>query len=132
MNAGRRRQRDHAAEYARRKAKAKERGYSTSQARGHARAHERPISAPEVVRVVGSEGPADVELSSRERSRAAREAGDVGRLLAGDLPSSTFDKRWAGRAFGGETIGPTAAGVEFMARAGKLDHYTRLYSRRAA
>lgn len=126
-----RRQRDYDAEYARRVERAKERGYSPSQGRGHARGHERPISAPDVVRAIGTEGPTDVELSSRERSRAAREVGDVGRLLAGDLPASTFDRRWAGRTFG-ETIGPSAAEVEALARAGKLDHYERFYPQRAA
>lgn len=131
MASYRRRQRDYAGEYARRKARAKDRGYSTSQARGHARSHEKPISAPEPVRIIGPEGPTDVELSSRERSRAARKMGDTGRLLAGDLPASTFDKRWNGRTFG-EVVGLGAAETETLARGGYLDDYGHFYSRRAA
>lgn len=95
-----RRQRDYAAEYARRVQRAEARGLSRSQAAGHPRTGERPareaLSAPEWTTTIYAGGPprvVTVATGYREAQRAGRYMELTRKLNQGDISAGAFRRR---------------------------------------
>ncbi len=97
----------------------RERGLSPAQARGHPGRDEKLASEVERdVTVVGPQGATATRIVGVQQLSVAGGADNaVQELLAGKLDPATFNRRWAGRTFGGQVV-PDAARVLALARSG--------------
>ncbi len=115
------RQRNYAAEYARRVASAERRGLSRSQARGHARVGRGELPASRVrVASVYAVTPTgvrvqQVQVGDRDQRRAGQYMADTGRLLRGEMTDREFTRRWGGRRIGGVELVTDPAEVRGLA-----------------
>ena len=97
----------------------RERGLSPAQARGHPGRGEKLASQVERdVMVVGPRGATSTRIVGVQQLSAAGAADNaVHELLTGTLDPYTFNRRWAGKTFGGQVV-PDAARVLTLARSG--------------